>query len=107
TDPLEGSDGAIIEAKRIYQSNREKYYMPDQYSNPNNWKAHYETTAEEIWRQTEGKLTHFLAGIGTSGTLMGTGRRLKELNSKIEIIAIEPAGDIHGLEGMKHMASSI
>ncbi|OGR83595.1 MAG: cysteine synthase [Elusimicrobia bacterium RIFCSPLOWO2_01_FULL_54_10] len=107
TDPLEGSDGAIIEAKKIYDANPGKYYMPDQYNNPNNWKAHYETTAEEIWKQTDGKLTHFVAGIGTSGTLMGTGRRLKELNNKIQIIAVEPAGDVHGLEGMKHMASSI
>ena len=107
TDPLEGSDGAILEANRIYISNPGKYYMPDQYNNPNNWKAHYETTAEEIWKQTEGKLTHFVAGIGTSGTLMGCGRRLKELNPKILVIAVEPAGDVHGLEGMKHMASSI
>lgn len=107
TDPLEGSDGAILEAQRIFQKNPSKYYMPDQYNNPNNWKAHYETTAEEIWKQTEGRLTHFVAGIGTSGTLMGTGRRLRELNPKIEIIAVEPAGALHGLEGLKHMESSI
>ena len=107
TDPLEGSDGAILEAQSIYQKNPGKYFMPDQYNNPNNWKAHYETTAEEIWKQTEGRLTHFVAGIGTSGTLMGNGRRLKELNPKIQIVAVEPAGDLHGLEGLKHMASSI
>ncbi len=107
TDPLEGSDGAIIEAKRVYDANPGKYYMPDQYSNPNNWKAHYETTAEEIWKQTDGKLTHFVAAIGTSGTLMGTGRRLHELNPKIKVVAVEPSVDVHGLEGMKHMASSI
>ena len=107
TDPLEGSDGAILEAQKIYKANPGKYYMPDQYNNPDNWKAHYETTAEEIWKQTEGKLTHFVAAIGTSGTLMGTGKRLKELNSKIQIVAVEPAGDVHGLEGMKHMTSSI
>ena len=107
TDPLEGSDGAILEAQRLFKENPGKYYMPDQYNNPNNWKAHYETTAEEIWKQTEGQLTHFLAGIGTSGTLMGTGRRLRELNPKIEIIAVEPAGALHGLEGLKHMESSI
>ncbi len=107
TDPLEGSDGAIVEAKKIYDANPGKYYMPDQYSNPNNWKAHYETTAEEIWNQTQGKLTHFVAGIGTSGTLMGTGRRLHELNPKIQVIAVEPSVDVHGLEGMKHMASSL
>jgi len=107
TDPLEGSDGAILEAQRIYKANPGKYYMPDQYNNPDNWKAHYETTAEEIWNQTEGKLTHFVAAIGTSGTLMGIGKRLKELNPKVMIVAVEPAGDVHGLEGMKHMASSI
>jgi len=107
TDPLEGSDGAIIEARRLQSENPDKYYLPDQYNNPNNWKAHYETTAEEIWKQTEGRLTHFVAGIGTSGTLMGNGRRLKELNPNIQIVAVEPAGDLHGLEGLKHMASSI
>lgn len=107
TDPLEGSDGAIVEAQRIYQENPAKYYMPDQYNNDNNWKAHYHTTAEEIWKQTEGKITHFVAGIGTSGTLMGTGRRLKELNPKIKVIAVEPEGALHGLEGLKHMESSI
>lgn len=107
TDPLESSDGAILEAHRRYKENPKKYFMPDQYNNPNNWKAHYETTAEEIWKQTEGKLTHFVAGIGTSGTLMGTGRRLRELNPKIEIVAVEPAGDLHGLEGLKYMDSSI
>lgn len=107
TDPLEGSDGAIVEAQRIFNENPGKYYMPDQYNNPNNWKAHYETTAEEIWKQTDGKITHFVAGIGTSGTLMGTGRRLRELNPKIKIIAVEPDNPLHGLEGLKHMESSI
>ncbi len=107
TDPMEGSDGAILEAQKIYQKNPEKYYMPDQYNNDNNWKAHYHGTAEEIWKQTGGKLTHFVAGIGTSGTLMGNGRKLKELNPKIQIVAVEPAGALHGLEGLKHMESSI
>ncbi len=107
TDPLEGSDGAIVKALEMYKNNPGRYYMPDQYNNPNNWKAHYLTTAEEIWTQTEGKVTHFVAGIGTSGTLMGTGRRLKELNPKIEIVAVEPYSPLHGLEGLKHMASSI
>ncbi len=107
TDPLEGSDGAIVEAQRRANANPDRYFLPDQYNNPNNWKAHYKTTAEEIWKQTDGKITHFVAGIGTSGTLMGTGRRLKELNPKIEIIAVEPAGALHGLEGLKHMESSI
>ncbi|MFN0118729.1 MAG: PLP-dependent cysteine synthase family protein [Elusimicrobiota bacterium] len=107
TDPLEGSDGAIVKALELLKNNPNRYYMPDQYNNPNNWKAHYETTAEEVWAQTEGKITHFVAGIGTSGTLMGTGRRLKELNPKIEIVAVEPYSPLHGLEGLKHMASSI
>ncbi len=107
TDPMEGSDGAIIEAQTRFQKNPERYFMPDQYNNPNNWKAHYHTTAMEIWNQTEGRITHFVAGIGTSGTLMGTGRRLKELNPKIQIIAVEPATALHGLEGLKHMESSL
>lgn len=107
TDPLEGSDGAIVKAKEMYEANPDRYYMPDQYNNPNNWRAHYETTAEEIWAQTEGKVTHFVAGLGTSGTLMGTGRRLKELNPKIQIVAVEPNTPLHGLEGLKHMASSL
>lgn len=107
TDPMEGSDGAQLEAQRIYDKNPDKYFMPDQYNNENNWKAHYHTTAEEIWKQTEGKITHFVAGIGTGGTLTGTGRRLKELNPNIEIVAVEPATALHGLEGLKHMESSI
>jgi S-sulfo-L-cysteine synthase (O-acetyl-L-serine-dependent) len=107
TDPLEGSDGAIVKAQEMLKASPDRYYMPDQYNNPNNWKAHYDTTAEEIWAQTEGRITHFVAGIGTSGTLMGTGRRLKELNPKIEIVAVEPYTPLHGLEGLKHMASSI
>lgn len=107
TDPMEGSDGAQLEAQRIYDANPAKYYMPNQYDNPNNWKAHYNTTAEEIWRQTEGKITHFVAGIGTTGTLMGTGRRLKEMNPNIQIICVEPATALHGLEGLKHIESSI
>ena len=107
TDPLEGSDGAILEARDRHRKNPGRYFMPDQYNNEHNWKAHYHTTAEEIWKQTEGRVTHFLAGIGTSGTLMGTGRRLKELNPKIQIIAVEPASGLHGLEGLKFMAESI
>jgi S-sulfo-L-cysteine synthase (O-acetyl-L-serine-dependent) len=107
TDPMEGSDGAILEAEKILKANPGKYYMPDQYNNENNWKAHYKTTAEEIWKQTDGQVTHFVAGIGTGGTLTGTGRRLKELNPKIQVIAVEPATALHGLEGLKHMASSI
>ena len=107
SDPLEGSDGAIVEAAARFKKNPERYFMPDQYNNPNNWKAHYDTTAVEIWEQTEGRVTHFVAGIGTSGTLMGTGRRLKEFNPKIQVIAVEPSSALHGLEGLKHMESSI
>lgn len=107
TDPLEGSDGAILKAQELVKKNPNRYYMPDQYNNPNNWKAHYETTAAEIWEQTNGRITHFVAGIGTSGTLVGTGRRLKEFNPKIEVVAVEPFSALHGLEGLKHMESSI
>ncbi|MBK9922595.1 MAG: cysteine synthase family protein [Elusimicrobia bacterium] len=107
TDPLEGTDGAQTEAKRLYDADPGRFYLPDQYNNPNNWKAHYKTTAEEIWRQTEGSITHFVAGIGTSGTLMGTGRRLKELNPNVRVVAVEPATPLHGLEGLKHMETSI
>jgi S-sulfo-L-cysteine synthase (O-acetyl-L-serine-dependent) len=107
TDPMEGSDGALLEAQRLYKQDPEKYYLPDQYNNDDNWRAHYLTTAEEIWRQTGGKVTHFVAGIGTGGTLTGTGRRLKELNPKISVVAVEPATPLHGLEGLKHMESSI
>ncbi len=107
TDPLEGSDGAIREAHRRFKLDPKKYFMPDQYNNPFNPKAHEETTAKEIWEQTGGQITHFIAGIGTSGTVMGTGRGLKSYNPKVNVIAAEPAGSLHGLEGMKHMATSI
>lgn len=107
TDPLLGSDGAMVEAKKIVQNEPSKYFYADQYNNPANWKAHYETTGVEIWKQTAGRITHFVACLGTSGTLMGTGRRLKEYNSDIHVISVEPTTDIHGLEGMKHMATSI
>lgn len=107
SDPLEGSDGAIRLAKKLKHDNPDKYFMPDQYNNPANPRAHYNTTAPEIWEQTEGKITHFLAGMGTSGTLMGTGRRLKEFNKNIKVIAMQPAEALHGLEGLKHMPTSI
>lgn len=107
SDSLEGSDGAIKLARKLKAENPDKYFMPDQYNNPANPMSHYETTAPEIWEQTHGRVTHFLAGIGTSGTLMGTGKRLKEFNPKIKVIAIEPAEPLHGLEGLKHMATSI
>jgi len=107
TDPLEGSDGALLEAKARFDKDPKRYFAPDQYNNPNNPNAHYKTTGVEIWNQTQGRVTHFVAGIGTSGTLMGTGRRLKEFNPKIQVVAVEPATPLHGLEGLKHMESSI
>jgi S-sulfo-L-cysteine synthase (O-acetyl-L-serine-dependent) len=107
SDPLEGSDGAIRLCRRILAEAPEKYFKPDQYNNPANSQAHYETTGPEIWRQTEGRVTHFVAGIGTSGTIMGTGRYLKEQNPAVQVVAAEPDDAFHGLEGLKHMASSI
>jgi len=107
TDPLLGSDGAMIEAERLINEEPSKYFYADQYNNPSNWKAHYETTGMEIWEQTGGEVTHFIACLGTSGTLMGTGRRLKEYNPDIQVISVEPSTPIHGLEGMKQMATSI
>lgn len=107
TSPLEGSDGAIREARRLYSENPDVYYYPDQYNNPANWKAHYETTALEIWQQTGGRITHFIAGLGTSGTFVGATRRLKELNPEIKAISFQPDSPFHGLEGLKHMESSI
>ncbi|HEY6200619.1 MAG TPA: PLP-dependent cysteine synthase family protein [Candidatus Binatia bacterium] len=107
SDPLEGSDGAIRLCREVLHKDPEKYFKPDQYFNPMNPQAHYETTGPEIYRQTGGQITHFIAGIGTSGTIMGTGRYLKEKNSKIRVIAVEPDDALHGLEGLKHMATSI
>ena len=107
TSPLEGSDGAIREARRLYAENPDLYFYPDQYNNPANWRAHYETTALEIWEQTGRRITHFIAGLGTSGTFMGTSRRLKELNPEIKVISFQPDSPFHGLEGLKHMASAI
>jgi cysteine synthase B len=107
TDPLAGSDGAIREAHRRYEADPEKYFMPDQYNNPANWQAHYDTTGPEIIEQTKGCITHFVAGVGTSGTLMGTGRRLREFNPRIQIAAVVPAEDLHGIEGLKHMETAI
>ncbi len=107
TDPSELSDGAILEARKIYEADPDAYFKPDQYNNPSNWQAHYDTTAPEIWEQTQGRVTHFIATIGTSGTVMGTGRGLKRFNKDIQIIAAEPADPFHGIEGLKHMESSI
>jgi len=107
SDPLEGSDGAIRVARRIYEEDPDRYFMPDQYNNPENWRAHYHTTGVEILEQTGGRVTHFVAGIGTSGTLVGAGRRLKEFNPAIEVIAVEPDSPLHGIEGLKHMETAI
>ncbi len=107
TDAQQSSDGAIREARRRYAEHPERYYYVDQYSNPANWRAHYETTAPEIWAQTDGAITHFVAGLGTSGTFIGTARRLREFNAAIRLIAMQPDGPYHGLEGMKHMDSAL
>jgi cysteine synthase B len=107
SDPLEGSDGAILEARRLLNENPEKYFKPDQYNNPANSNAHYLTTGKEIFEQTNGKVTHFIATIGTGGTIMGTGKRLKKFNPEIQVMAAEPEYPLHGIEGLKHMASSI
>ncbi len=107
TDPVDSSDGAIRMAQELSAGGGDKFYYADQYGNDANWRAHYKTTAPEIWRQTEGQITHFVAGLGTSGTFMGTTRRLKEYSSSIECISMQPDSAFHGLEGMKHMASAI
>jgi cysteine synthase B len=107
TDPANGSDGAIRKARELSAADPDKYYYADQYSNDENWKAHYRTTANEIWEQTEGQVTHFIAGLGTSGTFMGTTRRLKELNPAIRCISMQPDSPFNGLEGLKHMATAI
>jgi len=107
SDPLEGSDGAILKARSIYESDPEMYFKPDQYNNPSNPRAHEESTGPEIWRDSDGKVTHFIASLGTSGTLVGTGRYLKRINPDIQIIAAEPDSPFHGIEGLKHIESSI
>jgi cysteine synthase B len=107
TDPGEGSDGAIRKAREIAAAEPQRYFYADQYSNPANWRAHYYGTAEEIWRQTEGRLTHFVAMLGTSGTFVGTSRRLRELNRHVRCISLQPDSPFHGIEGAKHMPTSI
>ena len=107
TDPLEGSDGALTAARDLARHEPQNYFYADQYNNPANWQAHYHGTGVEIWRQTAGQVTHFVAGLGTSGTLMGTGRRLKTYNQDLQIISVEPDSPFHGLEGLKHMATAI
>lgn len=107
TDPLEGIDGAIKTARRMVEEEPNAYYYADQYSNPANVKAHYETTGKEIIEQTAGKVTHFVAGVGTSGTLTGAGRRLREYNPSVRIVEVQPEEPLHGIEGLKHMQSSL
>ncbi len=107
SDPMEGSDGAIILCRKIVAENPGKYFYPDQYANLSNPLAHYNTTGREIWEQTDGRVTHFVTGIGTTGTVMGTGRRLKEYSRDIEVWAVEPDDALHGLEGLKYMEASI
>lgn len=107
TSPLEGSDGAIREARRRFAAHPDRYFYPDQYNNEFNWRAHYESTAPEIWQQTQGRITHFVAGLGTSGTFVGTARRLRELNSAMVTASVQPDSPFHGLEGLKHMETAI
>jgi len=107
TDPMQGSDGAIIRAKALYGKDPGRYFYADQYSNPGNWRAHFDTTGPEILEQTGGRLTHFVAGLGTSGTFVGVGRRLREVNPSIRLISVQPDSPLHGLEGLKHMETAI
>jgi len=107
TDPMEGSDGAIREARRIFEADPGRYFYPDQYSNEANWRAHFDTTGAEILEQTGGQLTHFVAGLGTSGTFVGTGRRLRASGRPIELVAVQPDSPLHALEGLKHMATAL
>lgn len=107
TDPLSGSDGAIRVVREIVEAEPERYFYPDQYNNSANWMAHYETTGPEIYAQTSGRVTHFVAGLGTSGTFMGAGRRLRELKSGVRLISMQPDSPFHGLEGLKHMETAI
>jgi cysteine synthase B len=107
TDPLEGSDGAIREARRRVEADPERYFYPDQYSNAFNWRAHYDTTAPEVLEQSGGRLTHFVAGLGTSGTFVGVGRRLREVAPHVVLASVQPDGPMHGIEGLKHMETAL
>lgn len=107
TDRMSGTDGAQLAARKLAAEFPERYFYPDQYNNDANWRAHYEQSAPEIWRQTEGKVTHFIAGLGTTGTFVGTARRLKEFNPQIRAISMQPDSPLHGLEGMKHLETAI
>jgi cysteine synthase B len=107
TDPLESTDGAIRKARQLYAEHPNLYYYADQYNNPANWQAHYQTTGVEIWQQTEGRITHFVAGLGTTGTFVGVGRRLRDYNPAIQLISFQPDSPLHGLEGLKHLETAI
>jgi cysteine synthase B len=107
TDPADGSDGAIRKARELAAQHPDQYFYADQYSNDANWKAHYHGTANEIWQQTQGRITHFVSMMGTSGTFVGTTRRLKELNPTVQCISLQPDSSFHGIEGAKHMPSAI
>jgi S-sulfo-L-cysteine synthase (O-acetyl-L-serine-dependent) len=107
TSALEGSDGAIRRVRQLHADDPDRYFYPDQYNNPANWRAHYETTGPEILAQTGGRVTHLVAGLGTSGTFMGTGRRLRDANPDVRLISVQPDAALHGLEGLKHMATAI
>ena len=107
TNPRDGMDGATRAAREMYEESPKTFFFPDQLNNPANWRAHYDGTAPEIWQQSRGQVTHFVAGLGTAGTFVGTGRRLKELNNAVRLVAVQPAAPIHGLEGLRHITSSI
>jgi cysteine synthase B len=107
TDPLESSDGAFVAAREEAAKDPARYFFPNQYNNDANWRAHYETTGREIWEQTQGRATHFIASLGTSGTFMGTSRRLKSYNRDIRVYAVQPDSPFHGIEGTKHMGSAL
>jgi cysteine synthase B len=107
TDPTQGTDGAQAQARRLTESSPGKYFYADQYNNDANWRAHYESTGPEIWEQTEGRVTHFVAGLGTSGTFTGTSRRLKEYSNEVRVISVEPGSPLHGIEGLKHMKTAV
>jgi cysteine synthase B len=107
TDPMEGSDGAILRARALYAERPDLYFYPDQYNNEGNWRSHYDTTGPEIVEQTAGRITHFVAGLGTSGTFVGAGRRLRELKPSVRLISVQPDSPLHGLEGLKHMDTAI
>jgi cysteine synthase B len=107
TDPMQGSDGAILKARELFAAAPELYFYVDQYNNAGNWRAHYDTTAAEILEQTGGRITHFVAGLGTSGTFIGAGRRFREFNPSIQLISVQPDSPLHGLEGLKHMETAI